>query len=121
MEENKKQSKSKNFFTNVGKALLYFAIYFGLQQIISFIFAFSMSFMYGLELALKGEVIDDPVLIGQSLMDEFLNMQGYMIIISAILTLLTLFIIFKIIPAINIIWPSINYRKISKLCFYSLS
>lgn len=96
MEEEKKNNRTKNFFANVGKALLYFGIYFGFQQIISIIFAFAISFMYGMEVALKGEVIAEQALLNQILMDKLLNMQGYIIIISAILTIITLFIIFKI-------------------------
>lgn len=96
MEEKRNESKTKNFFINVGKALLYFGIYFGFQQIIGFIFAFSISFAYGMSLAVKGEMIEDAALLEQIIMDKFLNMQGYILIISAILTILTLLITFKI-------------------------
>lgn len=85
----------KNFFKAVGKALLYFAVYFGTQIGVSFVFSILMSTKLTMEM-METEGTIDAALLSEQLMDRVMDQAMLMTFIAGVLTLLIYWIVFLI-------------------------
>ena len=95
MEEKKDENKVKKFFINIGKASLYTGIFFIFQIISTFICSIVVAAKYAISAAMSGEWMEEARMT-EMLLEKVYNLQGLLTIITGIITLLTLFIIFKI-------------------------
>lgn len=95
MEENKEEKGVKKFFVNIGKASLYTGIFFLFQILATFICSIVITVKYAISATMSGEWMDEAIMT-EMLLEKVYNLQGLLTIITGIITLLTLFIIFKI-------------------------
>lgn len=85
----------KNFFVALGKAILYFLVYFGLQMAVSIAFSMFYSISMYARLAATGDVTDTAE-ITRMITEKILEQSMTMTLISGILALLTYWIVFLI-------------------------
>lgn len=85
----------KNFFVALGKAILYFLVYFGLQMTVSIAFSMFYSISMYARLAATGDVTDTAE-ITRMITEKILEQSMTMTLISGILALLTYWIVFLI-------------------------
>ena len=85
----------KNFFVALGKAILYFLVYFGLQMAVSIAFSMFYSISMYARLASTGDVTDTAE-ITRMITEKILEQSMTMTLISGILALLTYWIVFLI-------------------------
>ena len=83
----------KNFFNALGKAILYFAVFVGIQSVVSFVFGIVLSVMLMLQ--------SDPESITQEqltqlLQNEITKYTTMIVLISNIIVLLVIWLIFLI-------------------------
>lgn len=95
MEEKKDEKKVKKFFINIGKASLYTGIFFIFQFVVSFVCSIIVAAKYAIDSVITGVWIEEAK-ITEILLEKVYNLQGLLTIITGIITVLTLFIIFKI-------------------------
>lgn len=85
----------KDFFVALGKAILYFLVYFGLQMAVSIAFSMFYSISMYARLAATGDVTDTAE-ITRMITEKILEQSMTMTLISGILALLTYWIVFLI-------------------------
>ena len=85
----------KNFFVALGKAILYFLVYFGLQMAVSIGFSMFYSISMYAKIATTGDVTDTAE-ITRMITEKILEQSMTMTLISGILALLTYWIVFLV-------------------------
>lgn len=85
----------KNFFVALGKAILYFLVYFGLQMAVSIGFSMIYSIQMYAKIAVTGDVTDTAE-ITRMITEKILEQSMTMTLISGVLALLTYWIVFLV-------------------------
>lgn len=85
----------KDFFKALGKALLYFLVYFGFQMIVSVAFSIGYSILWSAKIAATGEMPDMEQMT-QQITEGIMSQAMTMTFIAGILALITYWIIFLI-------------------------
>lgn len=85
----------KDFFKALGKALLYFLVYFGFQMIVSVAFSIGYSILWSAKIAATGEMPDMEQMT-QKITEGIMSQAMTMTFIAGILALITYWIIFLI-------------------------
>lgn len=82
----------KNFWKAFGKGLLYFLVYFGIQQVVSMVYMMIESMSLTMEMMSNGEELD-PLVLTELLTNKIYENAMTLTLISGILILLTYWII----------------------------
>lgn len=85
----------KNVLIQSGKAFCYFLLFLGMQVIVNFVFQFIYGFKLGLEMAASGKGMDVQF-VTDKLMEFILDNTNWIVLISGLLTLVVLWVFFKI-------------------------